>query len=791
MTGSLPRIGRVTCALAALCCCLLAAPRGAGAQELQSIHKIQHVVIINQENRSFDTYFGTYPGANGIPGSTCVPDPVNGGCVKPFFDPVDKSEGGPHGTEAAIADVDGGKMDGFVSQAEEKDSCTATGGCGKCTQKSAMECAREVMGYHDARDIENYWTYAKDFALQDDMFESQASWSLTEHLAMVSAWSAACNRKEPENPLACTSSLAPANPAKFWSRPVEPGKTQYPWTDLTYLMDKGGVSWRYYIHEGDEPDCEDNEATSCQKIFQDAKEPGIWNPLPDFTDVKQDNQTGDIQTLPSFYEAAHKESECGLPNVSWVVPDLKVSEHPPELISDGVSYVTTLINTIMRSPCWSSTAIFLTWDDWGGYYDHVVPPAIDSNGYGLRVPGLVISPYSRAGYIDHQQLSHDAYLKFIEDDFLGGQRLNPKTDGRPDSRPSVREEAAGLGNLTSDFNFEQTPRPPVLLSPNPAEGAASQPPGSQQPPALETDPATGLSGGSATLHATVDPDGATVTECSFEYGIPPDYTASVPCGPPPGSGTSPVAVSANVSGLASGHTYHFRIVARNSGGTSVGPDLPLGAATNAPIADTGAATSVGEFKATVVGTVNPEGSQVSSCEFEYGRTTSYGAAAPCSSSPGSGFSPVSVSAKLGGLEKNTTYHYRLLATSEQGTGEGIDSSFKTLSATAGGKGPLIQSLSPSSGPVAGGTHVQIAGKHFGEITSVTFGSKAATFSAVSSGLIEAVSPAGSAGAVSVTVTNAAGSSASSKHSTFTYTGEGASASAERAGRPHGHLRLVA
>jgi phospholipase C len=95
-------------------------------------------------------------------------------------------------------------------------------------------------------------------------------------------------------------------------------------------------------------------------------------------------------------------------NVSWIVPNAKVSEHPPALISTGQAYVTTLINSIMRSPCWDSTAVFLTWDDWGGFYDSVVPPDVDENGYGFRVPGLVISPYARAGYIDHQQLSHDA-----------------------------------------------------------------------------------------------------------------------------------------------------------------------------------------------------------------------------------------------------------------------------------------------------------------------------------------------------------------------------------------------
>jgi phospholipase C len=117
----------------------------------------------------------------------------------------------------------------------------------------------------------------------------------------------------------------------------------------------------------------------------------------------------------------------------------------------------------MRSKSWASTAIFLSWDDWGGFYDHVKPPLVDENGYGLRVPGLVISPYAKRGFVDHQILSSDAYLKFIEDDFLGGQRLDPKTDGRPDPRPTVRESATILGDLRKDFDFTQAPRPPLIL----------------------------------------------------------------------------------------------------------------------------------------------------------------------------------------------------------------------------------------------------------------------------------------------------------------------------------------
>ena len=137
--------------------------------------------------------------------------------------------------------------------------------------------------------------------------------------------------------------------------------------------------------------------------------------------------------------------------------------------------MTGLINAAMQGPDWNSTAIFLAWDDWGGFYDHVVPPNVDENGYGLRVPGLMISPYARKGFIDHQTLSFDAYLKFIEDIFLGGQRLDPRTDGRPDPRPTVRESVPQLGNLLKDFDFTQNPRPPMILSDDPQPGPASIP----------------------------------------------------------------------------------------------------------------------------------------------------------------------------------------------------------------------------------------------------------------------------------------------------------------------------
>ncbi|MBV8067453.1 MAG: phospholipase [Candidatus Eremiobacteraeota bacterium] len=427
-----------------------------------SIHKIRHVVIIMQENRSFDTYFGTFPGADGIPmrngqPAVCVPNPAQGKCVWPFYDSADRNPGGPHTAADAADDVDGGRMDGFVQSAQR--------GRRACLAPNAPNCGGgvDVMGYHDGRDLPNYWKYARDYVLQDRLFEPNASWSLPQHLFLVSEWSAWCKRLG--EPASCVNALEePDYPPDFRSnsalfRAPAPGRPDYAWTDLTYLLHARHVSWAYYVMTGTEPDCASGEE-NCAPVAQRARTPGIWNPLPYFDTVKRDGELGNVRDLRDFYAAAASGT---LPSVVWICPANRYSEHPPALVSRGQAYVTGLVNAIMRGPQWSSTAIFLSWDDWGGFYDHVVPPRVDLNGYGLRVPGIVISPYARRGFIDHQTLSHDAYVKFIEDDFLDGQRIDPRTDGRPDQRPTVRESVSILGDLRRDFDFTQKPRPPEIL----------------------------------------------------------------------------------------------------------------------------------------------------------------------------------------------------------------------------------------------------------------------------------------------------------------------------------------
>ena len=454
-------------ALLGLACSGGGKPSSPKAAADQGIHKIRHVVVIMQENRSFDSYFGTFPGADGIAmhngaPSVCVPDPQRATCDRPHPDHADVNGGGPHSESNAVADIDGGKMDGFVAQAE-----AGRRGCLNAANPACTNSATpDVLGYHTGSDLPNYWSYAHDYVLQDHMFEPNASWSLPEHLFQVSEWSASCTRHD--DPSSCTNAVqAPGLPPDFNAAPRRGPATNapiYAWTDLTYLLHKHNVPWGYYVVAGTEPDCQNDADIACAPVRQNSTTPGIWNPLPYFDTVRNDGELGNIQSVEKFYAGA---SQGTLPAVSWVVPSGALSEHPSAPVSFGQSYVTSLINAVMRGPDWSSTAIFLAWDDWGGFYDHVVPPRVDANGYGLRVPGIVISPYAKQGYVDHQTLSFDAYVKFIEDDFLGGQRLDPSTDGRPDPRPDVRENATVLGDLRADFDFSQRPRPPHPLPVHP------------------------------------------------------------------------------------------------------------------------------------------------------------------------------------------------------------------------------------------------------------------------------------------------------------------------------------
>ncbi len=444
-------------------------PSPSASTTLHGFQHIQHLIFIVQENRSFDQYFGTFPGADGIPAkngrfTVCVPDPVEHDCAKPFHESALINQGGPHAYPNFLGDLGGGKMNGFITTLLNKRiPCAHTRSAADCKGTLGPQNQPDVMGYHDAREIPNYWAYAQHFVLQDHMFMSVSSWTLPSHLFLFSGWSASC--ASPFEPRSCQSNLYLDTALSRQRGGAHP--PVYAWTDITYLLHKAGVSWGVYASDAlcSHGDCPPNGPTPGQNV------------LPAFTDVHQDHQLGNFHTHQDFLNSLQRGT---LPSVSWLLPGRGgISEHPDTgtPLTDGQAYVTKMVNGVMQSPYWDTSAIFLTWDDWGGFYDHVVPPKVDGNGYGFRVPGLLISPWARAGTIDHQTLSFDAYIKLIEDLFLGGKRLNPKTDGRPDSRPTLRENVKVLGDIRKEFDFHQQPLPPLVLPPRPPPGPASTPGG--------------------------------------------------------------------------------------------------------------------------------------------------------------------------------------------------------------------------------------------------------------------------------------------------------------------------
>ena len=372
------------------------------------LEKIQHFVFIMQENRSFDHYFGTYPGAEGIPPGVCVPNPLGGPCVAPSHDPNLVNQGGGHNWANALASINGGLMDGFLVSSKQNPG--------------------DVMGWHDSREIANYWSYAQLYVLQDRLFESIASYSLPAHLYMLAAQSGG------------------------YIGTGQPRPSSYTFPEITLLLGSGKIDWRYYVNRGKTAGAADGGVSN---VDSDETTSTFWNPLPAFPAVKNDpTQFSRLTNATQFYTDAQNGM---LPQVSWIIPNSDLSEHPPASIATGSNYITGLVNAVMNSPQWSSTAIFISWDDWGGFYDHVAPPKVDQYGLGIRVPGLIISPWARQGYVDHKTYSFESWLKVVEERF----GVVPMT-GRDNT----------ANDMTDAFDFTQQPRAPMLLN---AAGASYPP----------------------------------------------------------------------------------------------------------------------------------------------------------------------------------------------------------------------------------------------------------------------------------------------------------------------------
>ena len=286
----------------------------------QAKEHLKHLVFIVQENRSFDHYFGTFPGAEGIPmrngkPTVCVPDPIAGRCVRPYHTTEQLQEGGPHGQRHSELDVDGGKMDGFVRTVIDSPLyCADHRDDPKCASYLGPQGQPDVMSYHTAKEIPNYWRYAKEFVLQDHMFAPADSWTLPAHLFLVSAWAAHCS--DPRDPMSCASDLYLND--EFLTMRAHEDVPIWAWTDITYVLHEQGVSWGYYV--GDDTCFFDpcpghgRESTVSQQ-----------NPLPWFTTIRETGQMDRIQTHTQFYRQA---ADGTLPSVSWVMPYNGVGSTP-------------------------------------------------------------------------------------------------------------------------------------------------------------------------------------------------------------------------------------------------------------------------------------------------------------------------------------------------------------------------------------------------------------------------------------------------------------------------------
>jgi phospholipase C len=360
---------------------LLAIPTPFASTNTNPANPIKHIIVIMQENHTFDNYFGTYPGVNGLPPSIALPLlPGDAPTVKPFHIPnytIPKDMS--HSDNIAREAYNGGKNDGFVY----------------------AEKSNYTMGYYDHRDIAYYWDYASQFALSDNYFTSFMGPSFPNHIYLLAGQSGNVTSNVYNETL------------KFPSVVDE--------------LRAAHISWRYYAGG--------------------AAVVNGWNPLPIFqTAIANRSILRDV-TLPFAFPT--DLSNHTLPSVVWLMPpDQLRSEHPPHDPRIGETYIVDLINKIMRSSYWSSTAIFLTWDDYGGWYDHVPPPQVDQHGFGFRVPLLIISPYARQGYVDHTVASHDSILRFIETTF---------------DLPTLTNRDATAYNLLGSFDFTKGQRPPLVL----------------------------------------------------------------------------------------------------------------------------------------------------------------------------------------------------------------------------------------------------------------------------------------------------------------------------------------
>jgi phospholipase C len=377
---------------------------------------IQHVVIIIQENRSFENFFAGYPGANA---------PLYGYAkrghrrvkIELRQTTFETESDLPHNWQDAIRDWDKGKMDGFL--------------LGPPSSHAAYT-------YMDHSEIAPYWTMAKQYVLADALYPTELGGSYTAHLTAVagtdnlSATVAEVNfPTHPPND--CDAPAGTRSSTVDSYRQVGRGNGPFPcftqFNTMAELLDTAGISWKYYVTRH--------------------LNGGIWSPFEAISYTRYSKDWNEDVIAPGR-KVLSDVRDGNLASVSWVTPTVKNSDHPGAHSDTGPSWVTSIVNEIGESQFWNSSAVIVIWDDWGGLFDNAPPPQLDFRGLGIRVPCLIISPYAKTGYVSHVQYEFGSLLRFIEEVnglTLGG--IGPTSEGYTDGRANSLDDA---------FDFTQSPR---------------------------------------------------------------------------------------------------------------------------------------------------------------------------------------------------------------------------------------------------------------------------------------------------------------------------------------------
>jgi phospholipase C len=395
---------------------------------------ITHIIFMVKEDRSFDSMFGTFPGADGATTFRTPDGQVHtlGHLPRELLRSLTKTP------DAARLAYDDGRMDGFSQAAGTYQPNPSNG--------QSMDMADAQL---DRADIPNYWRYASTFTLEDHFFSSVRANSFPNHLFTV-AGQAAYTDGIPSSLDASTHVLRWGCDAAPWSlveQHLPDGRFRhvFPCFDFSTLpdaLDAHGISWKYYAPPLDSPGYQ-------------------WATLDAVKHIRMGQDWATHEVADTTFE--HDARTGALPTVSWLVQPFDVSDHPPANICTGENWTVRHINAIMGNHAlWAHTAIVLTWDDYGGFYDHVRPPSGPDpyDMYGFRVPAIIISPYARPHHVDHTFGTFSTLLNFAEA-VLG--------------LPAVRGSVRGGGNLLSAFNFQQQPVAPMVLQPRPCPHIARRP----------------------------------------------------------------------------------------------------------------------------------------------------------------------------------------------------------------------------------------------------------------------------------------------------------------------------